>query len=243
VVVLLDLEGQYNETVITGADANVWVPNFQLGGSIQYQSLNLIMGTTGADDVVVENGYHAVLTAGGSDTLTLGSGTTWVAMDGMADNGDIVTINNFTTANGDGSSDGSNEGDVDTLVLYNLNTDDLRADGTSADYIQLIGEGTTQALDDSGLLVFTTAMDFGGDAAAAIEAAVEGMSGIGNGETLFAIGRDGEDAALVRVEIDSVGEHTTTQIADINLQAGGTFDNLGDSLNGFVVNFSLPEVG
>jgi hypothetical protein len=86
-------------------------------------------------------------------------------------------------------------------------------------------------------------MDFGGDAAAAIEAAVEGMSGIGNGETLFAIGRDGEDAALVRVEIDSVGEHTTTQIADINLQAGGTFDNLGDSLNGFVVNFSLPEVG
>ena len=245
----LDLEAQYNDTSISEADVNVIVPYANLDTtsvtpvvSIDALAVNLVVGTSASDVLDVEAGNHAVLTAGGSDTVNLGNGISYVALDGMATNGDVVTITNFNTAEAvDASFEPSNKGEIDGVVLYNLNADDLRADGGYD--MQLVGDGDTIADPYSGLLVFTTEMDFGGDAAAAIEAAVEGMSGIGNGETLFAIGRDGEDAALVRVEIDAVGEHTTTQIADIDLQAGGTFDNLGDSLNGFVVNFTLPEVG
>lgn len=243
----LDFEAQYNDTSISEADVNVIVPYANLDTtsvtpavSLDALPVNLVIGTAASNVLNVEDGNHAVLTAGGSDTVNLGDGISYVALDGMATNGDVVTITNFNTAEAvDASLEPSNKSEIDGVVLYNLNADDLRADGGYD--MQLVGDGDTIADPFSGLLVFTTEMEFGGDAAAAIEAAVEGMSGIGNGETLFAIGRDGEDAALVRVEIDSGGAHTTTQIADIDLQAGGTFDNLDTSLNGFVVNFTLPD--
>jgi hypothetical protein len=172
-------------------------------------------GTTGDDSFVGSADNDVFVTRGGQDTADLSAGgTDIVAIDGRGSDGDLVTLTDFTTGD---------VADADGIALYNLIQSDLRGDGDELQHVT--ADNAVNA--NTGILVFTNEIDLSGGAAAAIETAVEGLSGLAAGDIVFAVAGTGTDAALVRVEMSASDAGTATQLASLTLAAGTDVEDIG----------------
>ncbi|WP_306151030.1 Ig-like domain-containing protein [Roseovarius sp. MMSF_3281] len=182
------------------------------GGQTELQ-----IGTSGAD----------TLTSGSIDSILQGRGGD-DALDVSASGRNVVVFNADQATNGTDTVTGFTTGTTfQSDVMAITGTVDMRGDG---DALQTLAEGG--ALNaDTGFVIFTTALD--DTEASTLETAFEGLTGEAEGDTVFFLAGDGEDAALVRTE--------TNGADDASVEVMARFEGIGDLSDLSPDNVILPD--
>ena len=148
------------------------------------------------------------------DPLTRGRGGDDTA-DVSATGENIVVFESDQAANGTDTVTGFTTGDTfQADVIAFAGQADLRGAG---DTVEALSDGGTLGAD-TGFVVFTTAL--ADTDAATLERAFEGLTGEAAGDTVYFLAGDGEDAALVRAEVNGTDDAT--------VEVMGAFERIGD---------------
>lgn len=162
---------------LTGAKAN----DIDVGPSVSFT------GTEGDDTITAANIDTAIRGSGGDDQIDVSApGVNTVIFEGGSIANGFDTITGFTL--------GGALADRFAIAFDTFDQDVLRGDGSA---FQVTSGGAVGA--DVGLVVFSTAVaDFDN---ATIEAALDDLTGLNDGDSLYVLIGDGTDAVLTAFEI------------------------------------------
>ncbi|MFU8834104.1 MAG: Ig-like domain-containing protein [Roseovarius sp.] len=168
------------------------------GGSQRGGSIELIIGTGGADTLTASNIDSVIRGAGGDDMIDVsatGFNVVIFELD-QASNG-TDTVMGFTT----GTSF-----QADEILIWG--EADLRGEG---DLVEALAAGGTLGVD-TGFVIFTTALV--DTDVATLETAFEGLVGETAGDVVYFLAGDGTDAALARATVNGTDNATLEIMAN-----------------------------
>ena len=192
------------EIKLTEASAN----DIGVGSTVSYT------GTSNDDVIVAASGDTAIRGLGGNDEIDVSSaGVNTIIFEGGSRQNGFDTVTGFTL--------GGALADRIAIAFGGFGQDSLRGDGTD---FQVTDGGAVGA--NVGFLVFTTAVaNFEN---ATIDAALTGLTGLNNGDDLYLLIGNGEDAILTAIEVSG----GTASVATNSGKSFAEFKEIGD-LSGF----------
>ncbi len=177
----------------------------------------LQIGTSEADTLTAGNTDAALQGKGGDDTLDI-----------AATGANIVVFETDVAANGTDTVTGFTTGDtLQADAIAFAGEADLRGAGET---VEALADGGALG-DDTGFVVFTTALD--DTDAATLETAFEDLTGEAAGDTVYFLAGDGTDATLVRAEVGGADDATVEVMAE--------FEDIGDLGDLRTDNITLPD--
>ncbi len=177
----------------------------------------LQIGTANADTLTSGNTDSVLQGKGGDDTLD------------VSDTGaNVVLFQPDQAANGTDTVTGFTTGDTfQADVIAFVGQADLRGAG---DTVEALSDGEALGAD-TGFVIFTT--ELGDTAAGTLESAFEGLTGEAAGDTVYFLAGDGNDAALVRADVNGNDDASVEVMAE--------FQGIGDLAALNTDNVVLPD--